>query len=95
MSHRVSERQNQSGRRNVLRGVSRARRVPDQRAPDALGLLERVEERDRAILSMLQERIHPDDIAATLGISGAALRRRRARINARLRSSHSPRPKLV
>ncbi len=94
MSHRLSERQNQSGGRNVLRGVSRARRVPDQRAPDA-GLLERVEERDRAILAMLQERIHPDDIAATLGISGAALRRRRARINARLRSSHSPRPKLV
>jgi FixJ family two-component response regulator len=47
--------------------------------------LDRVEDRDRAILAMLLERLHPDDIAATVGISAATLRRRRARIMARLR----------
>jgi FixJ family two-component response regulator len=48
-------------------------------------MLDRVEDRDRAILAMLQEGVHPDDIAATVGISAATLRRRRARITARLR----------
>jgi FixJ family two-component response regulator len=55
-----------------------------QRSADMLTLLDRVEDRDRAILAMLLEQIHPDDIAATVGISAAALRRRRTHIIARL-----------
>jgi hypothetical protein len=52
---------------------------------DTLTLLDRVDDRDRAVLAMLLERAHPDDIAATLGLSAAGLRRRRAQIIARLR----------
>jgi hypothetical protein len=55
-----------------------------QRSADMLTLLDRVDDRDRAILAMLLEQIHPDDIAATVGISAAALRRRRTHIIARL-----------
>jgi hypothetical protein len=65
--------------------ANEAERCPDPRLTDTLMLLDRVEDRDRAILAMLLERIHPDDIAATVGISAATLRRRRAQIIARLR----------
>ena len=51
---------------------------------DTLTLLDRVDDRDRAVLAMLLERVHPDDIAATLGVSAATLKRRRTRIMARL-----------
>jgi FixJ family two-component response regulator len=52
---------------------------------ETLTLLDRVDDRDRAVLAMLLERVHPDDIAATLGVSAATLKRRRTRILARLR----------
>ena len=55
-----------------------------QISSNELTLLDQVDERDRAILAMLLEQIHPDDIAATVGISAAALRLRRAHIAARL-----------
>ena len=79
MSHRLSERHHQT------------RDVPDLAASNVLTLLERVEDRDRAILAMLHEHVPPDDIAATVGISGAAFRRRRARILARLSNPPTPR----
>jgi FixJ family two-component response regulator len=56
-----------------------------------MSLLDQVEDRDRAILSRMLEHTHPDDIAATVGISAAALRRRRKRIGARLRDPRSHR----
>jgi FixJ family two-component response regulator len=62
-----------------------AERFTEPRLSDTVALLDRVEDRDRAILAMLLERVHPDDIAATLGISAANLKRRHARIVARLR----------
>ena len=61
------------------------------RPTDAMTLLDQVEDRDRAILAMLLEDAHPDDIAATVGISAAALRRRRRQISARLRHPRSHR----
>jgi DNA-binding NarL/FixJ family response regulator len=65
--------------------VAGAERLLDPRQPDMLTMLDRVDDRDRAILAMLLEGTHPDDIAATVGISAATLRRRRADISARLR----------
>jgi FixJ family two-component response regulator len=52
--------------------------------PEVIALLDQVEDRDRALLAMLLESSPDDDIAATLGISGAAVRRRRARLLDRL-----------
>jgi FixJ family two-component response regulator len=73
-----------------------AESVPDTVRPtDVLTLLDRVEDRDRPILAMLVEHTHPDDIAATVGISAAALKRRRARIADRLRASTVPRGVFV
>jgi hypothetical protein len=65
--------------------VAGAQRLRDPRHTEMLTMLDRVEDRDRAILAMLLERVHPDDIAATVGISAATLRRRRAHMIARLR----------
>jgi hypothetical protein len=65
--------------------VTASERSEDLRPTDMLTLLDRVDDRDRAILAMLLEHIHPDDIAATVGISAAALRQRRTHIIARLR----------
>lgn len=73
MSHRSS---------NEVTGVEQ---FPDPWQTDTLTLLDRVADRDRAVLAMLLEHVHPDDIAATLGVSAATLRRRRAHIIARLR----------
>lgn len=50
-------------------------------SPDGvLRLLDRVEERDRAIVAMLLERVPSDEIARTLGISARALDLRRKSI---------------
>jgi FixJ family two-component response regulator len=68
---------------NEVTGVEH---FPERSQTDTLTLLDRVADRDRAILAMLLEHVHPDDIAATLGVSAATLRRRRAHIIARLRS---------
>lgn len=57
-----------------------AQHFPNLRPDDVLALLERVEDRDRAIVAMLLQRTPPDDIARTLGISARALQRRHTRI---------------
>ena len=74
--------------RSIRTKETGAESFPDTVPPtDVLTLLDRVEDRDRPILAMLVEHTHPDDIAATVGISAAALKLRRARIIARLRRS--------
>jgi DNA-directed RNA polymerase specialized sigma24 family protein len=65
--------------------ASGAEHLSDRWQTDTLTLLDRVDDRDRAVLAMLLERVHPDDIAATLGVSAATLKLRRNRIIARLR----------
>jgi DNA-binding NarL/FixJ family response regulator len=50
-------------------------------------LIDRVQARDRAIATMLMERVPPDDIAHTLGISASSLRVRRREIVRRLEQS--------
>jgi hypothetical protein len=65
---------------SVIRHVLAGRPAPVLRPAEVLTLLDRVEDRDRAMLAMLLEREHPDDIADTLGISASALRRRRAQV---------------
>jgi hypothetical protein len=82
MSQRSIDTQPQAS--PIRDGVTGAGNDSDRRRTDTLTLLDRVDERDRAILAMLLERAHPDDIAATLGFSAATLRRRRRRIVARL-----------
>jgi FixJ family two-component response regulator len=62
-----------------------AEHFSDRWQTDTLTLLDRVDDRDRAILAMSLERVHPDDMAATLGVSAATLKLRRNRITARLR----------
>lgn len=55
---------------------------------DAIGeLIDRVEDRDRPIAAMLLQRISPDEIARTLGISASTLRARRREILKRLARS--------
>ena len=69
---------------NLIKQVLAGRRVPLLRPEEILTLLDRVDDRDRAMLAMLLQRVHPDDIAQTLGISASALTRRRAQVRARL-----------
>ena|ERR1700727_3016142 len=69
---------------NLIKQVLAGRRVPLLRPEEILTLLDRVDDRDRAMLAMLLQRVHPDDIAQTLGISASALARRRAQVRARL-----------
>lgn len=71
--------------------VETIRRVADKRhRPQDLGgeaicrIVDRVEDRDRPIAAMLLQRIAPDEIARTLGISAGGLRARRRRIVRRL-----------
>ena len=57
-------------------------------------VLDRVDDRDRAIVAMRLQRTHPDDIAKTLGISARALERRRQSLLKRLTDTparHDPR----
>jgi FixJ family two-component response regulator len=70
--------------------VTGVKRFSVRRQAGTLTLLDRVEDRDRAVLAMLLERVHPDDIAAALGISAAAVRLRRTHIAARLRRAAKP-----
>jgi FixJ family two-component response regulator len=65
--------------------ASEAEHFSDRWQTDTLTLLDRVDDRDRAVLALLLEGVHPDDIAATLGVSAATLKLRRNRITARLR----------
>jgi two-component system response regulator DesR len=56
-----------------------------------------VDDRDRAIVAMLLDNAHPDDIAATLGLSARSLRQRHHTILTRLKPSsdlHQP-PELT
>jgi hypothetical protein len=69
----------------IRHAVTGIERFSDLWQTDALTLLDQVEDRDRALLAMLLERVHPDDIAATLGVSAGTLRLRRTHIIARLR----------
>jgi DNA-binding NarL/FixJ family response regulator len=50
-------------------------------------LIDRVQDRDRAIAAMLLERVPPDEIAHTLGISASSLRMRRREIVRRIEQS--------
>jgi DNA-directed RNA polymerase specialized sigma24 family protein len=69
---------------HVPQVVTEFHRFPDVRPPDVLMLLDQVDDRDRAMLAMLLEDMHPDDIAATLGISASAFRRRLVHVIDRL-----------
>jgi two-component system response regulator DesR len=53
---------------------------PTLRRAGVVRLLDRVEDRDRAIVAMLLERVPPDEVARTLGISARALDLRRKSI---------------
>ena len=64
----------------IRRAATGEQHFPDLRPKEVLALLDRVEERDRAIVAMLLERIPPDEVARTLGISARVLRWRRERI---------------
>jgi hypothetical protein len=87
MSQRSREPEQQASRFGT--GTREPEGLAELRITNVEALLDRVEDRDRAILAMLMERIHPADIAATLGISAAKLRLRHARIVARLRSDEA------
>jgi DNA-binding NarL/FixJ family response regulator len=64
----------------IRRAATGAQQFPTLRSNDVLALLDGVEDRDRAIVAMLLQRIAPDDIARTLGISARALQRRHTSI---------------
>jgi DNA-binding NarL/FixJ family response regulator len=72
----------------IRRAATGAQHFPNLRPDDVLALLDRVEDRDRAIVAMLLRRTPPDDIASTLGISARALRRRRTSILSSLGDTH-------
>jgi DNA-binding NarL/FixJ family response regulator len=69
----------------VVRGAaSGERQLPDPQPSEVHALLDRVEDRDRAIVALLLEHVHPDHIADTLDISARSLRMRRQGILERL-----------
>jgi hypothetical protein len=55
-------------------------------------LIDRVEDRDRAITAMLLQRVPPDEIAWTLGISASSFRARRREIVRRIEQTAGIRP---
>jgi DNA-binding NarL/FixJ family response regulator len=69
----------------VVNRVAAGEKLPPDLAPDEFHeLLDCVDDRDRAIVSMLLERIPPDNIASTLGLSARSLRMHRQAILTRL-----------
>jgi two-component system, NarL family, response regulator DesR len=68
----------------IRRAASGEQHFPNLRSTELLALLDRVEDRDRAIVAMLLESTHPDHIARTLGISARELKLRRVSIVKRL-----------
>jgi DNA-binding NarL/FixJ family response regulator len=60
----------------IKRAATGEQHFPAMPPNGMLELLDRVEDRDRAIVAMLLEHTHPDEIARTLGISARALRQR-------------------
>lgn len=61
--------------------AGRAQRLAPSLAGDEIrAVIDRVEDRDRAIAAMLLQQMHPDDIARKMGISASALRHRRAQL---------------
>lgn len=75
--------------RVVRRVASGEQHFPTLRSDEVHALLDRVEDRDRAIVAMLLERIVRDDVARTLGISARAVERRRQSILQRLADTHA------
>lgn len=70
---------------SVIRSVGGGLAQQYTPSPEVIGeLIDRVEERDRAIAAMLLLRTPPDEIAHTLGISASAFRARRREIARRL-----------
>ena len=70
---------------DTIRRVSERRhRPPDVAGETIRRLIDRVDDRDRPIAAMLLQRIAPDEIARTLGISARSLRARRRGIIRRL-----------
>jgi hypothetical protein len=64
----------------VGRATDGEQHFPTLSRDGVLRLLDRVEDRDRAIVAMLLERVPSDDVARTLGISARALELRRESI---------------
>ena len=91
----------------IGRVVANEKLLPDLSSDQFQELLDRVDDADRAVVAMLLERTHPDDIASTLGLSARSLRMRRQSILARLdtgccsknaafaRVRHWPRPRAT
>jgi DNA-binding NarL/FixJ family response regulator len=70
---------------DAIRRAAAGRSPPDDLAEAAIdGLLDRVEDRDRPIVTMLVHRTSLDEIARTLGISAGSLRARRHELIKRL-----------
>lgn len=82
---------------DIIRRVTSGAKLFPSLEPDQLHeLLDCVDDPDRAILAMLLERVPPDYIASTLGLSARSLRVRRQAILTRLgagRSSENDRPR--
>jgi DNA-binding NarL/FixJ family response regulator len=68
----------------IRRVVTGEQHFPDLERDEVLALLDRLEDRDRPIAALLLERVPPDDIARTMGISARDLQRRRTTIRDRL-----------
>jgi DNA-binding NarL/FixJ family response regulator len=68
----------------IRRVIAGEQHFPDLQPDRVLALLDLVHDRDRPIVAMLLERIPPDDIARTIGISARALQLRRTTIRDRL-----------
>jgi DNA-binding NarL/FixJ family response regulator len=71
----------------LRRMTSGARMFPSLQPDQFRELLDCVDDPDRAIAAMLLERVPPDQIANTLGLSARSLARRRQAILARLRAA--------
>lgn len=63
--------------RVVRSAAAGKQQFPDLQPSEIHVLLDQVEDRDRAIVAMLLEHTHPDDIASLLGISARSLELRR------------------
>lgn len=68
----------------IRRAAAGEQQFPELQPSEIHLLLDQVEDRDRAIVAMLIEHTHPDDIAGSLGISAHSLELRRQGILKRL-----------
>jgi DNA-binding NarL/FixJ family response regulator len=76
----------------LRRAAGGEQHFPNLRSTEVLALLDRVDDRDRAIVAMLLESTHPDEVARTLGISARELKRRRVSIVKLLGHTHESTP---